>query len=328
MVNSRDVTERKRAQAELDELRRRHSDELEARVRIRTAELAHKNEELKAANEATDQAMKLQEVFLSNVAHDLRTPLTIVIGYSEDLLRRAKKKGQDAFIPDLNLIVNKGKDLLELINDLLNLSKAMNEKGVELDLRRFEVAPMIRSRMEGIGAIAQKQGNTIDLRLDPRPRRDVRRRVEALADPDEPPDQRLQVHQGRARSPSTPTGSAAESGDRLVFRVVDTGMGMGPEQRPGCSTGSRRSTPPAARCRPASAWGCRSASSTAGRWAGRSPSRARSAGGTTFRVELPAEVEEKPAATPDPRRPRGRPSSPPRRPARRPGRPRSGRTSC
>ena len=39
--------------------------------------------------------MKQQEIFLSNVAHDLRTPLTIVIGYSEDLLRKAKKKGQD-----------------------------------------------------------------------------------------------------------------------------------------------------------------------------------------------------------------------------------------
>ena len=52
VVNSRDVTERKRAQAELDDLRRRQSEELEARVMIRTAELAQKNEELKAANEA------------------------------------------------------------------------------------------------------------------------------------------------------------------------------------------------------------------------------------------------------------------------------------
>ncbi len=167
VINSRDVTERKLAEAELDALRRRHSDEMEQRVRLRTAELAQKNEELMAAKEATDQAMKQQEIFLSNVAHDLRTPLTIVIGFSEDLLRRARKKGQDAFIPDLNLIVNKGKDLLELINDLLNLSKAMNEKGVELDLKRFEVEPMIRSRMEGIGSIAQRQNNTIEFRPGP-----------------------------------------------------------------------------------------------------------------------------------------------------------------
>jgi len=94
VINSRDITERKRAQAEIDDLRRRYAAELEERVRIRTAELAHKNEELKSAYEATDQAMKLQEVFLSNVAHDLRTPLTIVIGYSEDMLRRARRRAR------------------------------------------------------------------------------------------------------------------------------------------------------------------------------------------------------------------------------------------
>ena len=75
---------------------------MEERVRLKTAELVRKNEELWAAKEETDQAMKQQEIFLSNVAHDLRTPLTIVIGYSEALLlRKARKKNQDAFIPDL-----------------------------------------------------------------------------------------------------------------------------------------------------------------------------------------------------------------------------------
>ena len=134
--------------------------------RGRTAELEQKNEELQGAKEATDQAMKQQEIFLSNVAHDLRTPLTIVIGYSEDLLRRAKKLGQDVFISDLRLIVNRGKDLLELINDLLNLSKAMNDKGIELDLEEFDVEEMVRGRMEGISTIAQKYGNTIEFRAE------------------------------------------------------------------------------------------------------------------------------------------------------------------
>ena len=229
VINSRDITERKRAQAEIDDLRRRYAAELEERVRIRTAELAHKNEELKSAYEATDQAMKLQEVFLSNVAHDLRTPLTIVIGYSEDMLRRARKKGQDAFIPDLSLIVNKGKDLLELINDLLNLSKAMNEKGVELDLKRFEVAPMIRTRMEGIGAISQKLGNTIELRLAPN--------LGAMF-ADESKVWRILMNLLTNACKFTRAGTitldaerlAKESGDRMLFRISDTGMGMAPEQ--------------------------------------------------------------------------------------------------
>ena len=294
VVNSRDVTERKRAQAELDELRRRHSDELEGRVRIRTAELAHKNEELKAANEATDRAMKLQEVFLSNVAHDLRTPLTIVIGYSEDLLRRAGKKGQDAFIPDLNLIVNKGKDLLELINDLLNLSKAMNEKGVELDLGRFEVAPMIRARMEGIGAIARKQGNTIDLRLSP----DV-----GAMFADESKVWRVLMNLLTNACKFTKDGTitldadrvAGESGDRLIFRVVDTGLGMGPEQA--AKLFDRFSQVHASSGKMQAGVGlglsicqlyCRAMGGTIG-------VESDAGVGTTFRVDLPAEVAEKPA---------------------------------
>ncbi len=229
VVNSRDVTERKRDEAELAELRRRDAEELEERVRLRTAELAHKNEELQAAKEATDAAMKQQEIFLSNVAHDLRTPLTIVIGYSEDLLRRAKKKGLDAFLPDLKLIVNRGKDLLELINDLLNLSKAMSDKGVELDLKSFEVGPMIESRMEGIGAIAQKQGNAVSFRPG-----------EGLGSmvADEAKVWRILMNLLTNACKFTKDGTIAlevarepgDGGDRIVFRVVDTGMGMTPEQ--------------------------------------------------------------------------------------------------
>src|SRR5262249_13329400 len=149
VVNSRDVTDRRQAE---EQIRLLNAD-LEDRVRHRTTELAQKNEELLAAKEATDLAMKQQEIFLNNVAHDLRTPLTVVIGYSEDLLRRAKKKGYDALIPDLKLIVSRGNDLLELINDLLQLSRAMNDKAIELNVKPFAIAAVLQSRMEGIETI-------------------------------------------------------------------------------------------------------------------------------------------------------------------------------
>jgi PAS domain S-box-containing protein len=236
VVNSRDITERKQAEQEILALNaalEREKAELEQRVRLRTAELHQRLEELAASKEATDQAMKAQEIFLSNVAHDLRTPLTIVIGYSEDLLRRAKKKGLDAFLPDLKLIVNKGRDLLELINDLLNLSKSMNDKSVELDLKPFDVAAMIRGRMEGIGTVAQKYGNTIDFR----PEGELGTMVG-----DEAKVWRVLMNlltnackftkDGRitldaARLPA----DDGAGGDRLVFRVTDTGMGMNAEQQ-------------------------------------------------------------------------------------------------
>jgi signal transduction histidine kinase/CheY-like chemotaxis protein len=202
---------------------------MEERVRLRTAELARKNDELSAAKEETDLAMKQQEIFLSNVAHDLRTPLTIVIGYSEDLLRKARKKGQDAFIPDLELITNKGKDLLELINDMLNLSKALNSKGVQLDLSTFEIEAMVRSRMEGVGMLARRQGNTLDFQPCPGLGSMVA---------DQGKLWRILVNLMGNACKFTKDGAITIDASRetfgtdewVLFRVSDTGMGMTPEQ--------------------------------------------------------------------------------------------------
>ena len=234
VVNSRDVTEREIAETEVRELNtqlRELNAELDRRVKLKTAELQNKMEELEAAKDATDAAMKAQESLLSNVAHDLRTPLTIVIGYSQDLLRKAKKKGQDAFIPDLKLIVNRGNDLLELINDLLNLSKAMNDKGVDIELTTFDVAGMIRGRMEGIGTVAQKYGNTVEFRP-----------AEGLGamTADAAKVWRVLMNLLSNACKFTKDGTivleAAREpadngdGDWIVFQVRDTGMGMNPEQ--------------------------------------------------------------------------------------------------
>jgi PAS domain S-box-containing protein len=226
IVNSRDITERKRAEDEILQ----HKARLEERVRSRTAELEQKNEELQGAKEATEQAMKQQEIFLSNVAHDLRTPLTIVIGYSEDLLRRAKKQGHDAFIPDLKLIVNRGKELLELINDLLNLSKAMNDKGIELDIEEFDVEEMVRGHMEGIGTIAQKYGNTIEFHPEAGLGSMIADKVKVW---------RLLMNllsnacKFTKDGTITTTAGRFQDGDaeRIFFRVADTGIGMSPERQ-------------------------------------------------------------------------------------------------
>ena len=58
--------------------------------------------------------------------------------------------------------MNRGKDLLELINDLLNLSRSMGEKGIALDIEEFDVVAMLQDRMEGIGTIAKKNRNVIE----------------------------------------------------------------------------------------------------------------------------------------------------------------------
>ena len=60
---------------------------------------------------------------LSQIRHDLKTPINQIIGYSQMLHEEATDDGQDAYLADLMKIENAGKHLLNLINDILDLSR-------------------------------------------------------------------------------------------------------------------------------------------------------------------------------------------------------------
>jgi signal transduction histidine kinase len=178
----RDITEREQMERE----RERRKDELEQAVRERTAELERTSEQLRSAKDAADAAMRTQETFLSGVAHDLRTPLACVIGYSEDLLEQAVDVGLDDFIADLRLVVNQGRYLNELVIDLLSMNEAINGRSVKLDVKpstsRRCCVPAWRGRRLP-GPQVQQPGRA---RLPRATWLDDRRRGPGLAGADEP----------------------------------------------------------------------------------------------------------------------------------------------
>jgi PAS domain S-box-containing protein len=225
VVNGRDITERKRNE---DAIRQLNAN-LDHRVRLRTAELEHTLEELRAAKEAAERATKQMEDFATGVAHDMRNLLMIIIGYGEDLLRRAVKQKIDAFIPDLKLIANKGNELIELLDDLLHHSKAMSGKDLALDLDEFGVAEVIRARMEGIELIAQKNGNTVKF---------VANTDLGTMIADEVKVSRILLNlltnackfTKNGEITLTVTRERSKAGDWIVFQIADTGIGMSAEQ--------------------------------------------------------------------------------------------------
>jgi PAS domain S-box-containing protein len=90
--------------------------ELEQRVAERTAELNRTNAELEQANRAKDE-------FLANMSHELRTPLNSIFGMSESLLEQRRGSLNEYQNSSLQVIASSGRHLLELINDILDLSK-------------------------------------------------------------------------------------------------------------------------------------------------------------------------------------------------------------
>jgi PAS domain S-box-containing protein len=114
-----DITERKKAEQALrqsEEKYRDLSEELEQRVLERTADLQQVNLELKKALHAKDE-------FMSVMSHELRTPLASILGLSEALLEELHGPLNESQHNSLHVIERSGQHLLQLINDILNLSK-------------------------------------------------------------------------------------------------------------------------------------------------------------------------------------------------------------
>ncbi len=118
---------------------------------------------LRHARDAAETANRAKSAFLANMSHELRTPLNAVIGYSELLQEEAQEAGIDDLLPDLRKINAAGKNLLALINDILDLSKI--EAGrVELNLETFDAPALVADVVSSIRPVVEKKGNR--LRVD------------------------------------------------------------------------------------------------------------------------------------------------------------------
>ena len=152
-----------------------HERELEDRNQAYVRQIEVANEDLRRKNEQILEATRLKSEFLANVSHELRTPLNAIIGYSDLLSGGIYGELEGKQASAILGIGTRAKDLLALINEILDLAKI--EAGrMNLRLERFMLSEVISEVVETGRVLAvdkavevswDQDGDDLELTTDP-----------------------------------------------------------------------------------------------------------------------------------------------------------------
>jgi signal transduction histidine kinase len=150
--------------ARLYEQLKQASGELERKVQEATAELAEQNELLRRQHIALEQASALKSQFLANMSHEFRTPLNAILGYTHMLLNGVSGPVSDAQRKSLTRIDSNSRHLLDLINDILDITRI--EAGrMPLNLTTFEVPELVHEVMSELEPIIKRSNLSVTARM-------------------------------------------------------------------------------------------------------------------------------------------------------------------
>lgn len=107
--------------------------------------------------------------FFAGMSHELRTPLNAIIGYAMLLAEDAAQSGQTKQVRDLDRILQSGRQLLRLINNILDLTR-LDAGEVPIDRAVIEVSTAIQAVIEDLSDEAARSGTTIEAHVDPNAR--------------------------------------------------------------------------------------------------------------------------------------------------------------
>ncbi len=181
--------------AKLHQELQRHAAELEQRVIDRTAELANRVSEVETLNRTmvslmddlqeavkkAESADRLKSAFLATMSHELRTPLNSIIGFSGILLQKMVGPLSEEQEKQLKMVQDSARHLLELINDILDISKIEADQLI-ISTEVIDIGVAIQKSVDKIKPMAEKKGLALTSIVTPQSIKIIadRRRVEQI----------------------------------------------------------------------------------------------------------------------------------------------------
>ncbi len=193
----------------------------------REESLRRTSREALGAKETAEIASRAKSEFLANMSHELRTPLNAVIGFSEiikdGLMGDSPNENYCAYASDIH---NSGKHLLELINDILDMSKIEAGK-LDLVEEELDILKSVESCIVLVRERAEKSKITLEISVPgdmPKFRADLRKIKQILIN--------LLSNAVKFTEPGgcVTIESGIEQDGSLAIRVIDTGIGMKPDE--------------------------------------------------------------------------------------------------
>ena len=190
----------------------------EQRIAELERQLTERTRELALARQEAEEAKRLKTEFLARMSHDLRTPMNAIVGYARILLRKTREVLDERQYRNLENIQTSAHHLLDLINDILDLSKVeagrVEVHPEEVDLKRLFYECLAGAAAQVVEGVELEQGIEEVECLHTDPDR-LRRALKNLLD-----NAASHTEKGRIRL------VARGDGERVRISVEDTGSGI------------------------------------------------------------------------------------------------------